>query len=170
MFSILKKKEKSKLFMGAIAVVPRSEFMKVDEWGLFKGESLEDSVKVKLENLFSLPHIPESNSVNDQDLALDIIVSKIQGGEFTSLQTTPIDVPIFWRPKIQIKARLFYINSKKTKSTFEVSRKMPWGTYLNRVFSLRGIIRFKPLFEPVDLEPIMYSACEQLIKKLAKQS
>ncbi len=170
MFSILKKKEKPKLFLGAIAVVPRNEFMKVDEWGILKGESLEDSIKVKLENLFSLPHISEKENVNDQDLALEIIVSKLQGGEFTSFQTPPIDIPIFWRPKVQIKARLFYINSKKTKSTFNVLKKMSWGQYLHRVFSLRGIIRIKPLFEPVDLEPLLYSACEQLINKLAKQS
>ena len=168
MFSFLKAKEKPKLYLGSIQIVPRNEFFKSDEWGLFKGEDLEDSIKIKLEDLFSLPNVTKDQLVNDRDLALDIVVSKLQGGEFTSIQTVPFDIPIFWRPKVQIKARLFYINSKKTKSTFEVSRKMPWGQYLTRVFSFRGIIRIKPLFDSVDLEPILYSACENLIAKLAK--
>jgi hypothetical protein len=167
-FSIFKKKEKPKLFLGAIVVVPRNEIMKIDEWGLFKGENLEDSVRVKLEYLFSLPSVHEYSTFNDGDLALEIIVTKLQGGEFTSAQFSPIDIPIMWRPKVQIKARLFFINSKKTKRVFDVSQKMPWSQYFSRVFSFRGIIRFKPLFETVDLEPMLYKACEQLLGKLAK--
>ena len=168
MFSIFKKKEKPKLFLGAIVVVPGNEIMKLDEWGMFKGENLEDSVKCKLEDLFSLPLVQEYDSFNDNDLALEIIVTKLQGGEFSSAQISPIDIPIMWRPKVQIRARLSFINSHKTKKVFYVSQKMPWNQYFNRVFSIRRIIRFKPLFESVDLEPILYRACQQLLSKLAK--
>lgn len=168
MLSSFRKKEKSKLYLGAIVVVPRNELKRFDEWGFFKGEPLDDEIREKFEQLFSLPRIPEGKAVNDTDLALEIVVPNIQGGEFTSAQISPFDIPIFWRPKVSIKARLFFINSKKTKASFEVNEKMPWSEYFSRVLSIRGIIRYKPLFDAKELEPMVYKACSKLIYQMSK--
>lgn len=168
MFSKLWRKEKPRVYLGKVVVAPRSEAKKIDQWGLFKSEDLEDGIRRKLDEVFSLPQINSRQDFKKNDLALDVIILNIQGGELDGVGLVEITLPIFWRPKIEIAARLYYADSGKTHTTFKAIEKMPWSQYLSGAFSMRGLFRFKPMFGVNELEPLLYRACEKLLTYMAK--
>jgi hypothetical protein len=77
-------------------------------------------------------------------------------------------IPIFWRPKVAVASRLFNIESGKTIETAKYCAKMPWRQYLSGVFSLRGFIRYKPIFGIEDIEQLLYLACHQVLSTLIR--
>lgn len=163
------KRKKSRVYLDKMVVAPREEFYKIDGWGLFKSEDLEEGIRSKLEGLFSLPHISTCTDTKETDLALELVVLKVQGGEFHGLDLAGfVGMPILWRPKIEVAARLYYIESGKTHSSFKAKEKMPWGEYLSVVFSLNGMFRLRPMFGVKELEPILYRACEKLLIDMVK--
>lgn len=169
MLTKILKPSKPRVFMASLVVVPRSEWKRSDEWGLFKSEKLDDETRERLESIFSL--LPPANSVqdlNDNDLGLDVLVPMVQGAELTSTMTHPYAFPILWRPKIQIKSRLFYLKSQRTKQTFLITEKMPRKEYIAGILSLRAFFRYKPIFVAKDLEPMLFRACEKLMKRMVK--
>ena len=169
MFSKLFKKDKPRVYLDKMVVAPRDDFYKIDDWGLFKSEDLEEGIRDKLDGIFSLPHISTRADAKKTDLALELMVLKVQGGEFESADFGSLGgFLIFWRPKIEVAARLYNIASGKTHSSFKAKEKMPWGTYFTGVFSLRGVFRYKPIFGVNDLEPILYKACEKLLINMVK--
>lgn len=168
-FSKIFKKAKPRVYLDKMVVAPRGEFEKMDSWGLFKGEDLEEGIRGKLTDIFSLPHISSRVDRKENDLALEIVVLKVQGGEFEGAHFGELGaIPIFWRPKIEVAARLYYIESGKTHSSYKAKEKMSWGMYFAGVFSLRGFFRYKPIFGVENLEPILYRACEKLLVKMVK--
>ncbi|TDO95794.1 hypothetical protein [Marinomonas balearica] len=171
MLSKIFKRTKPRVFMASIVVVPREEWKRSDEEGWFKSEKLDHEAKVIVESVFSsLPPVSSVYEPEGNDLGLDVMIAKVQGAEFTSTMTQPFSLPIFWRPKVQIKSRLYYLKSQRTKKTYSVTVKMPWGEYLAGVLSLRGVFRYKPIFVSKDLEPLLLTACEKLLKKMIRST
>ncbi|MDO3381202.1 hypothetical protein [Gilvimarinus algae] len=167
MISKIFKKDKPRVYLDKMLVASRDEFEKTDEWGIFKSEDLEDGVREKLDGIFCLPPISTRQDSKKSDLALELVVLKVRGGEFEGVDFGLLGfAPIFWRPKIELAARLYYLDSGKTHSTYKAKEIMRWGEYFSGVFSLRGFFRYKPIFGPKNLEPILYKACEKLLFKM----
>ncbi len=168
MFSKLYRREKKKVYLGRLVVAPRGKFETWDSWGLFKSEDLEGEIRSKLEGLFSLPTIDERSEPKKSDLALEVVVLKLQGGEFEFADLGSLGgFPVFWRPKIEVAARLYNIESGKTHASSKAKEKMPWSQYLSGVLSFRGLFRYKPIFGVSEIEPLLYRACEKILVKLA---
>ena len=161
-------KAKPRVYLGKVVVAPRNEIKKIDQWGLFKSEDLEEGIRTKIDGIFSLPHLDAREGEKKTDLALEVVILKVQGGEFESATFGDIALPIFWRPKIEIAARLYNIDSGKTYKAFESIEKMSWIQYLSGVFSLRGLVRYRPMFGVAELEPLLYRACEKVLIYMAK--
>jgi len=168
MFSNLFKKKPERVYIDSLVVAPRDEISKIDEWGGFKSVDLEGSAKERLIEIFQLHHVSQRVGVEKNDLALDVVVINLQGGEFSSFQTSDFIIPILWRPKVQIRSRLYYIESNKHKASFSVTVKMPWREYLSRLFSLNGLVRYKPLFDFNDIDILLTKASLELIQKMIK--
>lgn len=169
MLSKIFRADKPRVYLDKIVVVSRDEFDRVDEWGLFKSESLEEGVRQRLEEVFSLPHIFSCSEPKSSDLALEVVVLNVQGGVFDGVSFGEFGgLPLLWRPKVEIVARLYYANSGKTHSSYKAKEKMSWRKYFSGVFSLRGLLRYKPIFGINDIEPILYKACEKLLFSMAK--
>ena len=81
-----------------------------------------------------------------------------------------IGLPVFWRPKVMVACRLYYLKSQKTKSTFSVTQKMPWGELGSRQLTWRAIFRFRPPFDAEDMNRLLYIACQSLLVKLRKEA
>lgn len=164
------KKEKPKLYLDSVLVIPRNEWKTVDEWNwIRRKEDFEQEARQKLESLFNFPHVSTANNVGSKDLAIEVALLKIQGGEFDALDFGVGAIPILWRPKVSLKARLYRISGGKTFSTFSVTKKISWKFYLLRTFSLRGFFRYKPLFDQEDINHLLYEACSELIHKMSKK-
>ena len=168
MFSNLFKQKRERVYIDLLVVAPREEISKIDEWGMFKSVDLEGSARQRLIEIFQLHHVSQRVGVEKNDLALDVIVINLQGGEFTGLQASDFFMPILWKPKVQIRSRLYYIETKKNKASFSVTVKMPWKEYIQRLFSFNGLIRYKPLFDFNDVDKLLTKASIELMQKIIK--
>jgi len=166
MFNNFLKKEKPRVFLGTLSVVPRTDFKKVDEWGIFHKEDIDSEFRKTLEEIFSLPPASEVENPLKSDLVLDVIISQFQSGDAWGIDIGIMGVPIFWHPKIEVKSRLYSLKSKKTKKVFTASEKIKWSQFFNRILSWRGLLRFRPVFDKAEMNYLLYKACHKLLSEM----
>ena len=160
---------KPRVFLGTVAVAPRSDIKRhIEDWSLFGSHDLESSLGRTLREIFSLPSACEVTDPLPNDLGLDVVVPRFQSGEYVDVSLGDVGFPIIWRPKVTVASRLYYLRTDKTKKTFSVTVKMNWREYFSRVFSWRGVFRFRPLFGPSDLEHLTYRACVELVSRMSR--
>ncbi|AJQ94866.1 hypothetical protein [Gynuella sunshinyii] len=170
MFKNLFRKEKPRVFLGNLAVVPRTGIKKhFDQWGAFESTDLDSSLSMNLKSIFSLPLASEVDSPRKTDLVIDVVVTKFQAGEALGCTAGDFGFPVMWRPKVSVSSRLYYLVSGATKSTFSQTEKMSLTQYLNRIFSWRAFWRFRPIFDSKDLEYLLYQACNKLLLKIKQK-
>lgn len=163
--------EKPRVFLGTLAVAPRSDIKRhLDQWGMFKSEDLDSSLRQNLKEIFSLPSADEVVEPKSNDLVLDVVVPMFQSGDAWDLSFGEIVIPLMWRPKLTVSSRLYYLKSEKTKATFSVTEKMRFGQYISRLFTWRAILRFRPVFDSKDMEYLLYQACQKLLMKMQKET
>ena len=169
MFSKILKGEKPRVYLGALAVAPRTDIKRhMEQWGDFQSEDLDDSLKASLGEIFSLPSANNVEDPKNSDLGLDVVVPKFQSGDAWDLSLGEWGIPLFWRPKVMVTSRLFYLKSKKTKATFSITQKMKWGEYIRRLFTWRAFLRFSPVFNKGDMDYLLYQACHKILIKMQK--
>lgn len=113
------KKKKPRVYLGSTVVVARNEFFKSDQWGLFQSFDLESELRAKLTEALSLPLIEARIEPQKTDLALEIVIVDYRSGEFY------LEFPLLmWRPKIEVKARLYCIETGKTTKSVIAKEKV----------------------------------------------
>lgn len=170
---IFRKREKPRVFLGAIVVVPRADMKpRLDQWGMFQQEELEAPLYATLQQVFSLPPASEVRDSLPTDLGLDVFVPSFQSGDFWSVSLGNLGIPIFWvfmwRPKVTVTCRLYSLQTRETKATYSVTQKMPWREYVSRLLTLRALLRFRPIFSADDLNHLLYLACHSLLNRLTR--
>ncbi len=168
MFTKLFKREKPRVFLGNLAVVPRTSLTKVDEWGMFSSEDLDAALRKSLIEIFSLPPASEISDPRASDLVVDVVIPKYQSGDAWNIELGDIGFPIMWRPKVEVRSRLYELGSNKTASVFSAVQKMKWRYFLPRLLTWRAFFRFKPIFEKSEMEYLLYQACIKLLNKMNK--
>jgi hypothetical protein len=168
--SRLFKKEPPRIFLGTLAVAPRSDFKSsIEQWTIFNRntEDFDEGLRRSLEEIFTLPLARDVSDPKSSDLVLDVVVPDFQGGELM-LDVLALIIPFaaIWRPRVKIASRLYYLKSQKTKKKFLVTQKMGIGEYLGRACSWRGFFRFKPLFDGKDLDQLTSLACYELLQRV----
>jgi hypothetical protein len=169
LFSKLFKKEKPRVYLGALMVAPADKWHEDDGWGFFKSENLEEGLRKSLRESINLPSIGTSKKTRESDLGLEIAIIKHQGGDFQGINAGELFIPILYRPKVEIRARLYNIATGKTVNSSSVIKKTPWGEYFQKVFSLNGFFRFRPLFNSKDMEILLCKAGIDVLRKLSKK-
>ena len=163
------KREKPRVFLGTLAVVPRKDMKRyLDQWGMFRNVGFDSPLRATLEEIFTLPSASEVSAPTDADLGLDVIISSFQSGDLWNIGLGEIDFPIFWRPKVTVVCRLYSLKSQETKRTYKVTKKMGWGEFFKRQLTWRAILRFRPTFDSEDMKHLLYVACESMLIKLKK--
>lgn len=167
---------KTRVFLGALGVVPRRDFKRYFEYPEWRGfrhlwsfrpPADEPALLEALRDVFVLPHISTRTDPTDTDLALDVWARDFQRGELAPVE---IRVPgfqfgfdFFWRPKVELVARLYTIDNDKTIKTYTVTERCTWKEFLARVLQRRLIILpFVPLFTGKDLQQLVYRATARL--------
>ncbi len=140
----------------------------LDQWGMFRNENFDNSLHATLLEIFSLPPASEVVAPTSTDLGLDVLIPSFQSGDHWEVSLGEIGLPIFWRPKVTVTGRLYYLKSQKTKRTFSVTRKMPWSEFVSRQFTWRAIVRYRPTFDAEDMNRLLYVACHGLLDRLRK--
>jgi len=169
---VLKKlfrKEKPKVYLGTVAVAPRRDIKRhIDQWGEFRHEDIDTSMRATLTGIFDLPSAQNVENPKENDLVLDEMVPKFQSREALDVSLGDIDFPLIWRPKVEMASRLYSLKTGKTIHTAGIVAKLPWRDYFSRLFSWRGLFRFGPTFDANDLEQLLYRACMKLLTELRK--
>lgn len=163
------KKEKPRVFLGVLAVAPRSRFEQYFDGASLYGEADVDFVlRRSLTEIFALAPVDSVETHLITDLVLDVVIPTFQSGEFSYGSFDGMGLPIFWRPKVTVASRLYLLTTKKTIATFSITEKMSWGQYLARIFSWRAIFSFRSTFDNKDSEYLLYQACIKLLVKMKK--
>jgi hypothetical protein len=168
MFQKYFRKEKPHIYLGQLAIVPKEDWKRIDERGIFRSENLEVGLKKLLEETFVFQSLSERQVEAPRDLALDVFVSSYSGGAFDAFSSSDFFIPIVWRPEVELKARVTSVGTGKIVTIQSVKVKMRWGTYFSRVFSCRGVFRMEPLFDIKDVEPLFFQAAHQILLKIKK--
>ena len=156
------KKEKPRVYLGALAVVARTGIKKnFDSWDFSGSLELDGKLKESLIEIFCFPLSSSIHEALENDLVVDVLISEFQlGAALIS------DIPIFWRPKITLVSKLSYLKSGKTKKLLSVTVKMPWAEFVSRLLTLQGITQFKPAFNSNDLEKLLHIASYKVLTKI----
>jgi len=158
------KKEKPRIYLGTLAVVPRTGIKKsFDSWDLMGIVELDGKLKESLIKIFFLPPSSSRIEVLESDLVLDVLISEFQLG--TAL-LSEIPFPILWRPKVTLVSKLSNLNSGKTKRVLTVTEKMPWAEFFSRLLTFQGLIGLRPSFNVNDLEKLLYIGSGKVFTKL----
>lgn len=161
------KRKKSRLFRGTLTVLPRKDIKRhFDQAGILQYENLEASLQNNLQEIFRLPPATDVLNPTSTDLGLDVLVKHFQLGDYWDLSLGPIGIPIFWRPKITVVGRLYYLESNETKREVSVTKTMPWAYFVGRMLTWRSIFRFRPMFDAEDMNRLLCIACRALLVKL----
>ncbi len=164
------KTKPTSLFLSAIVVVPRGEWETIDEQNWLGNRKVDfaQHARERLNELFDIPPVPQVDFLNKTDLALEIAVLKIQGGILTDTGTNPYSLPIFWRPTIKLKARLFYPLGGKTHSSYNVQAKTPWIIYFSKLMHIKAFFGISPAFNEADIDSLLAHVGLELIEKIEK--
>lgn len=163
------KKRKPRIYLGSVDVAPRGTLEKIDEWGVFKGPSLENEMRWRISKILTFPTVQPLSEHKPTDLALDIEIVGLQGGELLFFSADAVFLPIFWRPKVKVVSKVRNILTNKPVASVSVREKMPWSRYFAKVLSINGLFfRYKPLFSADEVEALLCLACMKLCKKLGK--
>ncbi len=75
MLKKLFRKEKPRIFLGNLAVAPRTGIKKhFDQWGAFESADLDSSLSMNLKSIFSLPLASEINRVRVFDVVSEPLI------------------------------------------------------------------------------------------------
>ena len=162
------KSEKPNVYLGSLAVVSESKLSNIEQLFTFNHDYLHDHIREKLEEIFTLDSIPDTEYQRKSDIGLDVVIVTLRGGEAFAVNWGTGALPLFWRPKIKLVSRLYNLQSKRTIRTFKVSQSVSWKEFFLKLFSFRGIFRFGSLYDYKDMELLLYQACLELIDKMRK--
>lgn len=162
------RKHKPRVFLGAISVYERTDLKRhLEQEGLGESEPLDEALHRTLTEIFSLSPAASVEDPSSTDLALDVWIPKFQSGEMVYVDLFDTSITLLWRPKVTVSSRLYFMTTRKTKATFQVTEKMQWRHFLGRVFSWRGLFGWQP-FARQDLELLLFQACARLVTKMQK--
>lgn len=172
------RRERPRIYLGTLAVAPRSDFKRHFEYtrthgpfdltGWLSAKDLDTEMRTALTGLFTLPPISDRETPRDSDLALDVVIPEFQAGQILPVEAGPVFIPIMWRPKVKVGARLYVIDTGQTRSTYSVTEKFGWAEFGKRLFSLNTLLQVHAPFTPDDTKKLFYKACIKLLERIKK--
>lgn len=162
------KSEKPNVYLGSLAVVSEDSLTKIENFFSFTGESLQDHMRDKLEEIFCLQSVSSISEPKPSDVGLDVVIVTLHGGDAFTISWGTGELPLFWRPKIKLVSRLYNVQSNKTFKTFKVTQSVTWRDFLAKKFSFRGFFRLGALYSNKDMELLLYQASIKLVDKMRK--
>lgn len=162
------RKNKPRVFLNSIKVIPGSDLSFVEKWVYNELENLDVRLQARLREIITLPHTPTAREAEADDLAIDIVVPKYETGDWGHGSIGDFGLLLFWRPRIKITARIFEVRTDKTVSTFSLVQKMPWLYYFGRIFRLSSWFSIRSGFKPEDFECMLIIGLMRLLDKMRK--
>ena len=154
-----------RVFLGTLGVIPRSELRRdLESWFLLASRDLEGTLHDTLREVFAFPPVSSVDAALDTDLVLDIVVAGFStGAAFYG------DLPIVWRPKVKVAARLYYLKSGEVKDLHAVIHRLAWSDFLRVIWHRWWDFGWRPSnFDHDEMEFLLGQACVRLLRKLKR--
>lgn len=163
----MKAHNQPRLFLGTVGVATDRKLARCRE-RLVGGSpsALDRALLVELEELLDFPRAVAVEVPRSTDLAFDVVLDAYRFGNATDLSLGAADLPMYWRSKVRLSARLYGLQSNQTKATLRVTQKMPWLTFFSRVLSWRVLLGLEQPSRRSELQALLRQAGEKLISGL----
>lgn len=165
MFTKIFRREKPRVYLGALVVAPRTDFKRHFE---LETEDVERGIRQSLTEIFTLPSAQHVKEPSSTDLGLDVIVTKFQLGFCDQVSLGDFWLLLFWRPSVTVSSRLFLLKSERTKATLTVTEKMKWHLYVKHLFAWHGLFPSRAQIYRRNMDILLYQACQKILQKMSK--
>lgn len=157
-----------KLHLGVVRVVPRRDVWRHLEAGLQQGKELRPSLLAVLGESFGYADAADvaKPGDGDGDVCVDIAVESHSRGGFTDFALDFAALPLGWRPKICLCARLYGIQDGKQRMVARVVERMGWGEYLLSLANWRVLIGLADPASDERFAKILLLAGQRLKRKI----
>ena len=163
---LMMKREPSRLFLGSLSVASGNLIHHLEGLVGTPPPALDRALLAELSGLLPLPKADTVGTPLATDMAFDVALQDYRSGSATDFSLGAVGLPMYWRPRVRLAARLYYFRSKQPKATFHVTQRMPWSVYLNRVLSWRVLMGLEHPARRSDLEQLLRQATERLVTQL----
>lgn len=158
-----------RVFLGTLTIVRRKGFLRtIEEWVSPDDESVDEALGGALQELFALAPTSSADPVLDTDLYIDVSIAGYRLGEASVMEVVFWAIPLMWRPRIKLRARLLRLRDRKLVKRFSVTEKPSWLEYINSAFSLRGYFSEDKVFDYRHLDFLLNRASLRLLEKIAR--
>lgn len=160
---------KNRIYLGNINILPRTDL----RWYFESGNDnihkmIEGALKSQLRETFSLP--PAENATSPTDLAIDVSIPFYTTGVCGILSAYLILIPIFRRPEIRLRCRLYNLESKKVLKVFVIKQRPSWREYFSHAFSWRTQFGSSPVFREEHMVILLNRASSRLLEQLSSMT
>lgn len=162
----LMKRVPPRIFVGALSIASDDLIRHLEGLSGTQPPALDRGLLAALAELLPLPRAESVDIPLETDLAIDVAVQGYRSGSATDFSLGAIGLPLFWRPRVRLAARLYHLRSRQPKSTFQVTQRMPWSMYLSRILSWRVLAGLEHPARRDDLELLLRQATERLVTRV----
>jgi hypothetical protein len=162
----LMKREPPRVFVGRLSIASGNLVRNLEGLSGTTPPALDRALLVELAELIPLPKVETVDTPLATDMAFDVAVQGYRSGSATDFSLGDAGLPLYWRPRVRLAARLYHLRSKQPKATFQVTQRMPWSMYLSRVLSWRVLAGLEHPARRSDLEQLLRQATERLVTRV----
>jgi hypothetical protein len=164
LFGWKEKKNKPRIFLGKIAVDSGNDIKRFIETIVWVPESnLDTELHRQLSEIFSFPKISSESIFQKNDLCIDVFLSSFHTGGGISIDW----LPIFWRPRLTLLARLHNVRSGKILGIVKVTENSSWREFYSRSIEWRRLLNISENFDKNDMMVLVSRASPRLLRKVA---
>jgi hypothetical protein len=162
----LMKREPPRVFVGSLSVASGDLVRHLEGLPGTPPPALDRAFLVELDQLLPLPKAETVGTPLATDLAFGVALQSYRFGSAIDISLGAVGLPMYWRPKVRLAARLYHLRSKQPKAMIQVTQRMPWLMYLSRILSWRVLAGLETPARRNDLEQLRRQAVERLLTQV----
>lgn len=166
----LRRPKIERLFLGSVGIVPRSEFASIEQLGLAPSIDPEPTLEKEIREIFALRPLAEADDPGTNDYGIDVLVASFRTGAALGAHLASLTVPVFWRPRVELKARVFSLSSGKTVATAAATSRMGYRAFARRLLKPAAILSLRPAVSAEDLVQLTREASFALLAQVKRKT
>ncbi|MEL7312721.1 MAG: hypothetical protein AAFN07_14500 [Pseudomonadota bacterium] len=167
-FAKLRRPKVRALYLGAITVVPKSELNEQEQAFVWSKLDPVAIIEYEIRDIFQLPPITNAQEPGKGDIGVDVFVSDFRLGALNDVWAFPLSIPLVWRPRIELRARLFNLMTSETVSEFSATARMPLSQFIRRTLHPAALFHIRPTATQNDLIRLTQEASIAVLEKIRK--
>lgn len=169
-FEKLRRRKIGALYLGTVSIAPKSTLNMLEQYRVLSKFDPVEIIEQEVRGIFQLPPITEAKDPRKSDIGIDVLVSDFRLGNLYGVNLSSLAFPLFWRPRIEMRARLFSLSNMETVSEFSAIAIMPLSVFARRALHPAVLLRIRPKATQNDLIRLTQEASIAVLEKIQKWS